>query len=263
MSNDRIKNIKKLTALSKERKKQRRYVVEGIRMFEEIPEELLDGVFASESFAKENPEIIKKYGLITEINIVADNVYNTISETVTPQGIMAVVKRQDYSLQDIISGDNPFVLIMEKIQDPGNLGTIIRTAEAAGVTGVLLSRDCVDLYNPKTIRSTMGAIFRVPVCTSEDLKEDILYLKDKNIRLYAAHLDGDDFYCKDFKCAMGFLIGNEGNGLSEEIAGLADEKLRIPMEGKVESLNAAVSSAVICYEVLRQRRHFSTKIVKN
>lgn len=129
----------------------------------------------------------------------------------------------------------------------------MRTAEAAGATGIVLSSDSVDVYNPKVVRSTMGSIFRVPVYVSENLAADIDVIKEKGVTIYGAHLKGQDFYDKDFTKSCGFLIGNEGKGLSEEISGKTDDLLKIPMKGKVESLNAATSVAVISYEVLRQR----------
>ena len=148
------------------------------------------------------------------------------------------------------------MLVLENIQDPGNLGTIFRTAEAAGATGIVLSKDCVDLYNPKVIRSTMGAIFRIPFIYTDDLIGTIDELKREGITVYAAHLKGENSYdMEDYKTACAFLIGNEGNGLPEETAACADRKILIPMEGGAESLNAAVASAVLMFEAGRQRRN--------
>ena len=123
------------------------------------------------------------------------------------------------------------------------------------MTGILLSRDCVDIYNPKTIRSTMGAVYRMPFLYKDDMMEGIAYLKNKNIRVYAAHLEGKNSYDKEDYCGgTAFLIGNEGNGLRPEVAEKADAWVRIPMEGQAESLNAAVAAAVLMFEVSRQRR---------
>ena len=146
-------------------------------------------------------------------------------------------------------------MVLDNLQDPGNLGTIFRTAEAAGVTGISMSRDCVDIYNPKTIRSTMGAIYRMPFLYAEDLKETIDALKEQGIQIYAAHLDGKNFYDKeDYRGGTAFLIGNEGNGLRREIAECADIWIRIPMAGRAESLNAAIAAAILMFETCRQRR---------
>lgn len=252
-SNEKLKDIKKLLKSSKERYEKGVYVVEGIRMFKEIPKEDIISVFVSENAFEKHEDIINDTKI--EPYILPDKLYSGISDTITPQGIMAVVKMKERTLDEVLdNGTTPFIIITEKLQDPGNMGTIIRTAEGAGVTGIIVSKDSVDIYNPKTIRSTMGSIFRVPIYVSDNLVEDIAYTKKKGINIYAAHLNGEDFYSKDFTSACGFLIGNEGNGLSDEISNMADELIRIPMCGKVESLNAGTSTAVITYEVLRQRK---------
>ncbi len=147
------------------------------------------------------------------------------------------------------------IMVLEDLQDPGNLGTIIRTAEGAGVTGILLSSGCVDIYNPKVIRSTMGSVYRVPFAYTGDLKAVLENWKQSGIRLYAAHLAGKRSYdLEDYSGPSAFLIGNESRGLSDETAGLADHYIRIPMLGQVESLNAGVASALLMYEAARQRR---------
>ena len=158
-------------------------------------------------------------------------------------------------LEDLFQKDNPLFLILEDIQDPGNLGTMVRTAEGAGVTGVLLSRGCVDIYNPKTIRSTMGSIYRVPFLYTDDLLGDMDKLHEKGIVTYAAHLKGKGFYDEEsYKGPTAFLIGNEGNGLTDELSEKAKQYIKIPMEGQLESLNAAVAAAILMYEASRQRR---------
>lgn len=160
------------------------------------------------------------------------------------------------SLEKLLNDPAPFFMVLENIQDPGNLGTILRTAEGAGVNGILMSRDTVDIFNPKTIRSTMGSVYRVPFLYVEDICETVRELKNKGISAYAAHLKGIGSYDEqDYTKGTAFLIGNEGNGLTDELADLADTYIRIPMYGKVESLNAAIASAVLMYEAQRQRRN--------
>ena len=149
--------------------------------------------------------------------------------------------------------EHPCFFILENLQDPGNLGTILRTAEGAGVTGLILSSDSVDPYNPKVVRSTMGAVFRVPFAVVDDFGQMLDTLQKEGIAIYAAHLDGKIFYKYDYKESCAFLIGNEGNGLTEAAVAAADRKILIPMKGQVESLNAAVAATVLMYEVLRQR----------
>ena len=155
----------------------------------------------------------------------------------------------------MLCGEKTHLLILESIQDPGNLGTMVRTGEGAGITGIIMNRTTVDLFNPKTIRSTMGSIYRLPYYITDNLEETLAMLQGKGVHLYAAHLKGTTMYdAFDYTKACGFLIGNEGNGLSKEIADCADTYIRIPMEGKVESLNAAISATLLMYECNRQRR---------
>lgn len=253
-TNDRIKDIKKLIKSSSYRREKGLYVVEGIRMFREIPREDIAAVYVSESAYDKLRDQILSVVAEEDIIFVADHVFTSMSDTNTPQGVMALVRMKSIRLEDIVGDKSSFILIAERLQDPGNLGTIIRTAEGAGATGIILSKDCVDMYNPKVIRSTMGSVFRVPVYVSGDLEQDIDRLKDAGVCIFGAHLAGKEFYDEDFKGSCGFLIGNEGNGLSDAVSSKADKLIRIPMCGKVESLNAATSVAVISYEVLRQRR---------
>ena len=149
----------------------------------------------------------------------------------------------------------PLLLLLEDIQDPGNLGTMFRTAEAAGATGILMSRGTVDLFNPKVVRATMSAVFRMPFLVSDDLCADISALRKDGIRVYAAHLGGSRPYDSlPLTRGSAFLIGNEGNGLSEKTADTADEKIIIPMAGATESLNAAMAAGILLFEAARQRR---------
>lgn len=149
----------------------------------------------------------------------------------------------------------PLLLVLEDIQDPGNLGTIFRTAEAAGATGILMSRGTVDLFHPKVVRATMSAIFRMPFYVSSDLGEEISAMREKGIRSYAAHLGGKRAYDRlPLKQGCAFLIGNEGNGLSGDLTARADEKIIIPMAGGAESLNAAMAAGILLFEAARQRR---------
>ena len=168
---------------------------------------------------------------------------------------MCVNRQYHYLPEDILKRENPLLLLLEDIQDPGNLGTMVRTAEAAGIDGIIMSKNTVDIYNPKTIRSTMGSIFRMPFYYTKNLPETMETLQKKGIKIYAAHLKGEFSYDKaDYKEASAFLIGNEGNGLKKATADLADCYMRIPMAGQVESLNAAVASVILMYEAARQRR---------
>lgn len=166
-SSSQVKHVISLLSKARERKKNKEYVVEGVRMVSEVPADLLVKIYMSERFHSNNPEyvheLVKKQGISSDsIEIVADNVFDRMSQTQTPQGIMAVVRMKDSSISDMLT-DNPLLILVENLQDPGNLGTILRMGEGAGVTGVVMSSNTVDIYNPKTIRSTMGSIFRVPL----------------------------------------------------------------------------------------------------
>lgn len=228
-------------------------MAEGKKMFLEAPRELLKKVYVSESFfeAKENKSLVEQ----ADYEVLKDSVFKEASGTKTPQGILSVIAMPKWDREQLFKEPEGFFLLLEGIQDPGNLGTMLRTAEGAGITAVIASKTTVDLYNPKTIRSTMGSIFRVPFLSEDDFYGTIAELKNQSVKIYAAHLCGSvSCYEPDYKGSVGFLMGNEGNGLTKEAAALADACIKIPMEGKVESLNAGVAAAVLMYEANRQRK---------
>ena len=250
-SNAQVKRLIQLQKRARERSAQDLFVVEGIKMYREVPRERLVQTYVSEQFYRKNPSLFTEEAQVT---VLADRVFESVSDTKTPQGILCLVRQFHYRLPDLLSGC-PLVMALENLQDPGNLGTILRTAEGAGATGILLSGDCADIYNPKVIRSTMGSVYRMPFCYAQDWQRDLNWLKSRGVRLYAAHLDGKTTYDRqDYRMPSAFLIGNESRGLTEETAALADAYIRIPMCGQVESLNAAVAASVLMYEASRQRR---------
>ncbi|MBR2766163.1 MAG: RNA methyltransferase [Blautia sp.] len=293
--NPNIKKIIQLNQKTKARRTNGLFVAEGVKMFLEAPTERIYRVYLSESFHREcmaeepadttggkgglnSPEEAARAaggrgGLLSPENalnaaareklsqvsweIVTDPVFGRMTDTVTPQGILTVVRIPDRLPEEILrqAGGEPLYLILEAVQDPGNLGTILRTAEGAGVNGVFLTKGCVDVTSPKVIRSTMGSIYRVPVMIVEDVAEARRLLSPLGVKLAAAHLGGKKAYDEvSYLGGTAFLIGNEARGLSEEAAAAADLLIRIPMAGQVESLNAAVSAAVLMYEAARQRR---------
>ena len=259
-ANAQVKELVKLMKKSRARDEARLFLIEGPRMAGELVSDpdwctKIQKIYLSESYAVKNEGERESLENTAAVEILSDPVFAHVSGTKTPQGILAVVKRRTYNMSDIL-GDDPgrtHVLVLDNLQDPGNLGTIFRTAEAAGVTGIILSRDCVDIYNPKVIRSTMGSVYRVPFTYVEDLKDVMKLLKEHHITSYAAHLKGENVYERDFRSACAFLIGNEGNGLTDEISTMAEQYIKIPMCGKLESLNAAIAAAVLMYETRRQR----------
>ena len=209
-------------------------------MFREVPRERLVKTYVSESFLEDPEHQVLLQGIPYEM--VKDSVFAQMSDTLTPQGVLTVVRQYHYTMEELMGEkEHPLFLVLEDLQDPGNMGTIFRTAE--------------DIYNPKTIRSTMGSIYRVPFVIAPDLQEVFAWFKKQRVRSYAAHLKGKGWYDEEsYTGGTAFLIGNEGNGLTDATAGQADCLIRIPMEGQLESLNAGVAAAILMYEASRQRR---------
>ena len=252
-ANAQVKNLAQLIKKSKVRTEQGVYVVEGIKMFQEAPRKEIVKVYISEELYEKGTLNESLEGISYEV--LKTEVFNHVADTKTPQGILCILKQKQYTLEQLTAAECPLLLVLENLQDPGNLGTMMRTAEGAGVSGVLLSRGCVDIYNPKTIRSTMGSIYRVPFLYTDDLLGDMEKLHEKGIVTYAAHLKDSSWYDEaSYKKPTAFLIGNEGNGLSDELSEKAKQYIKIPMEGQLESLNAAVAAAILMYEASRQRR---------
>ena len=253
VNNGQVKNIIQLNQKTKARREQGLFVAEGRKMFGEAPADWIEKVYVSETLTSD-PALMEQVENLP-YDIVADSVFRQMSDTQTPQGILTVLRRPSYTLEDILGGKNPLVMVLEDLQDPGNAGTILRTGEGAGVSGVLLTRTCVDITNPKVIRSTMGSVYRIPFLYVESVVSLTQELKKHNIRTFAAHLKGRNSYDQEsYTGGTAFLIGNEGKGLTEEAANSADCLIRIPMCGKVESLNAAMASGILMYEAARQRR---------
>ena len=224
----------------------------------ETPAELLRCIYISDEadadIAADAKALCEGAGISLET--VAGKVFREISDTVTPQGIMAVVSMPEWDYEGILDsrGEGALLLFLENLQDPGNLGTILRTAEAAGADAIIADKNTVDLFNPKVVRSTMGGIYRMPFISVADLPSAVDAAKSRGIKFYAAHLSGKcDYSTPDYTGGTAFFIGNEGNGLTDETTALADEKIIIPMEGKTESLNAAMSAGILMYEAHRQR----------
>lgn len=256
-ANEKIKHLIALRDKAKVRREEGLFLVEGIRMLREIPPADLDAVFISEEFYKKNPN-----ALPSNAEILDNRIFEKVSAVNTPQGVIAIVRQKQYVMNDLTAAKSPMLLMLETIQDPGNLGTMFRTAEAAGCSGIILTSDCADPYSPKTVRSTMGAILRLPFVTVPQLDDIFKILKDKNITVFAAALEASVPYnTADYTQGCALLIGNEGNGLKKEtIERVTDSggcTIHIPMAGKTESLNASVSAAILMYEAARQRSFIS------
>lgn len=252
-SNTQVKRLLQLQRKSKARNEEQIFLVEGLRMFLEVPAERVQKIYISETlYNKKEQELnLDRFS----VEILSDTVFQYVSDTKTPQGILCIVQQKKYDIDELLKLENPHFIVLDNLQDPGNLGTIVRTAEGAGVNAVFLSRESVDIYNPKTIRSTMGSIYRMPVIYVDNLLQLLSLFRQKGIKSYAAHLNGEKSYDKEnYQSGTAILIGNEGNGLRDEVASLADVWVQIPMQGQVESLNAAIAASILMFEVYRQRR---------
>ncbi len=267
--NPKIKHIALLQQKSSERRKSGLFVVEGQR---ELGHCLAAGYEIESIYVLESQYERLCSGNATQAVVDADgnvslgDIYNKVKvNTVTPQvyekiayrgsteGILAVVKTKQHTLADLKLAENPLVIVLEGVEKPGNLGAILRTADAAGVDAVLVCDPLTDLYNPNLIRSAIGAIFTIPVatCTSE---ECITYLKERHIKMLTAQLqDSRLYYDQDMTAATAIVMGTESTGLTDIWRKAADAHIRIPMLGKLDSLNVSVSTAVLVYEAVRQR----------
>ncbi|MCH5193610.1 MAG: RNA methyltransferase [Oscillospiraceae bacterium] len=244
--NPNIKLYRKLSSGKKYRRETGLFVLEGIRLISDAVKEnaKLRSVFMTESCAEKRESLS-----FPDAFIVPEELAAYLSDTDSPQGIFAICEApRKVSADRTIKSGGKYILL-HSVQDPGNLGTIIRTADAVGVDGVFLA-ECCDLYNPKVIRSTMGSIFRL--CVSEVKFDEVFPLfKERGVRTYAAVIDSDAVSLTDCDFSEGgaVLIGNEGNGLPKEVSDLCDVRLTIKMQGNVNSLNAAMAAGIIMWEL--------------
>ena len=252
--NELIKHIKKLKD-KKERDLSNEYIIEGIKLIQEAIQEnakikqiiICDDCEKTESIPKDLMYEIAKQECI----YVTNKVFDSITEVMNPQGILAIIEKQSKEIQ--IDDKQDIILALDDIQDPGNLGTILRTADSIGLTQILVSKGTADCYNPKVVRSTMGAIFRVKIIECEDLVKILKEIKKHKFEIVVSSLQTDNsIYDINYHKKV-IVIGNEANGVKREIQDLADKKIKIPMLGKTESLNASVATGIILYEYVRQK----------
>ena len=252
--NEIIKNIKKLKE-KKYRDEEGLYIIEGIKIIEEAIEEnadinkivICDECIATGSIEQKLMYTIAKYDCI----YVSKKVFNFLTDVVAPQGILAVVAKPSRNTK--IRYDQDIILALDGIQDPGNLGTILRTADSVNSKQIIVTKSTADSYNPKVVRSTMGAIFRVNVIETDDLVKTLKEIKRNKFKVVATSLEtSNSIYDIDYTKKV-IVIGNEANGVTKEILELADSRVKIPMLGKTESLNASVATGVILYEYVRQK----------
>ena len=245
----------------KNRYKYDSFIIEGIRIVEQalLEEQEILSVFVKTSQIA-NEKMIHVLNLLESKEILVyqleGSLFDQVSDTVQSQGIIGIMKMEHLTYNTLLEKPEQRLLILDRIQDPGNLGTMIRTADAAGFTGVLLSKGTVDPYNEKVIRSTMGSIFQIPVIQIEDIIECVSILKDNEYGVFPTALDGAvDYDAVDYPRKTAIIIGNEGNGVDAELLELGTQNVIIPMAGKAESLNASVAASVVMYEVFRQKRN--------
>ncbi|MBO5565307.1 MAG: RNA methyltransferase [Lachnospiraceae bacterium] len=259
-ANEKIKHLAALSSKSKLRKEEGAFVAEGERFFTDTEDRDILEVYVTEDYLREAPQETKERLARLHATAVVQPAFVKAASTVSPQGVLLVV-RMPACTQESFPGladpkEKGLYLFLENIQDPGNLGTLFRTAEAAGVSGIVLSEDCVDLFNPKTVRATMTSILRMPFLFTENMQETIGQFRDRGIRVFAAALRENalPYDRQSYIEGTAFLIGNEGNGLKPETIEAADESIVLPMAGKIESLNAAMAGGILMYEAARQRR---------
>ena len=247
--NEGLKEIRELTKKAKRRWEKGRFVAEGERLLLDLPTSSLLQLYVQEDYRGALPRGIEKED--SRICILSKKAMESISTTEHGQGILGLLRFPKWK-----KPEGNLFLILENIQDPGNLGTLFRTAEAAGVSHIFLSRNTVDPFSPKVVRSTMGSLFRLPFSIEEDLLSLCERLKSAKVQVFALDLSGKKAHFQaSFQGPSAFLFGNEGNGLTKELSQCATEKLLIPMEGKIESLNVATSASIVLYEAVRQRRY--------
>lgn len=242
--NEIIKNIKKL----KEKKyRLDTYIVEGIKMVKEAISENqeIELIAIREDFKIDFDT--KKIKIVT----ISNKIFNDISDVKTPQGILAVIKKNQ---NNQIETNSDYILALDSLQDPGNMGTIIRTADSANINQIIINKTTVDPYSPKVIRSTMGAIYRTNIIEVEDLKATLKEMKSKGFQIITTDLKAtQSIYDINYNNKTVVVIGNEANGVSQEILQTADKKVIIPMLGKTESLNASIAASIMIYEYVRRK----------
>ena len=250
-SNEQVKKLIKLQNSSRFRREEGLFVCEGLRIISEIPKNRLVRVYCTDQFLSDHKEAIDS--LDVSPVILSDRVFSHVCDTKSPQGILATAQMADQAMPSL-DQDSLTLLVLEDVQNPGNLGAMLRTGEAGGVDAFIMTRGCADIYNPKVIRSSMGSFLRMPCIYTDNLEEVLENLHKQGISMYATHLEARH-NCFDvvYPPKIALLIGNEGNGLSENVTKWASERIRIPMAGKVESLNASIAASVLIFEVFRQK----------
>lgn len=267
LSKRQIKFIRGLIRSKSERTKNQLFIVEGLKaVLEALNSDYdIDFIVISEQFLEKSQDLFNHI-YIRENKIpcykTSNKVFDEISDTVTPQGILAVVKFKHIELEDLYKG-NYLLIALDRIKDPGNMGTIIRTADAASAGAIIVGKGCVDVYNPKVIRATMGSIFHIPIVFAEDILDILLKIQRSGGQIITTHLKANIYYYDvDFEKPTVIVMGTEDDGVSEKVASISDQLVKIPMPGKAESLNVAIAHGIMVFEAVKQRnkaRSFTCK----
>lgn len=252
--NEIVKLVKKLKE-KKYRDIENAYVIEGVKLLKEAIKEkipikqiiICDDCEKSEAISKELMYEIAKY----ECTYVTNKIFKYLSEVQAPQGILAIIEKNNK--EGNVNYSEDIIVALDDVQDPGNLGTILRTVDSVGIKQILISKGTVDAYNPKVVRSTMGAIFRVKIIECEDLEKSIKEARKHHYKVVITTPQAEkNIYDINYKKKI-IAIGNEANGVSNKIQSISDEKVKIPMLGKTESLNVSVATGIVLYEYVRQQ----------
>lgn len=247
--NQKIKSLKALRDKKKERRESRLFYVEGERIIKNIDISLINEVYIDENYEGYIPKINDD-----SIYKIPTKLFDDIKDTVTTQGIIATIKMDEKRITNTKTDTRDVAIILDNVQDPGNVGTILRTAEAAGIMDVILLNDVCDPYSPKVIRSSMSSITRLNIIEPKDSETYVKGLKKDGYKIYGTFLDDStSFYKENYIGKTAIIFGNEANGISDNIAKLCDIRLNIPMDGLIESLNVAESVGIVLYEIKRQR----------
>jgi TrmH family RNA methyltransferase len=254
--NSKIKLIRALLGRAKERRDANAFVMEGVRLVEEATNRYwrFEIVLYDESLSERGKLLVERLRSDNvEVEEVSTSLMKSLSETETPQGILAVLKLSHLPIPESLN----FILIPDQIRDPGNLGTLLRSAVAAGIQAVLIPSETTDAFAPKVMRSGMGAHFRLPI---HSMTWDNIRVYTKDLQVFLADMEGKSCWETDLRQPLALIVGGEAEGASEEARKLATQKISIPMAGNVESLNAGVAGSVLMFEIIRQRSNLTTMI---
>lgn len=252
--------VKAVAELKQKKYRQQRgeFLAEGLRTVEEaVAFKAAQQIFYTATEDERTLQLLEQAAFMQlKLTCVSEAVMKKIADTETPQGIIAVCRMQEQPLEQLLASGK-LLLVLDRVGDPGNIGTMLRTADAAGVGGIILLKGTADIYAPKTVRSSMGSLFHVPVLSGVAEQEFIDNAKKAGYQLLVTALDGaDNLYQADLKGRLAFVMGNEAGGVSASLLQQADKRVFIPMRGKSESLNVAMAAGIVMFEAMR-RNYFA------